>query len=63
MVAIYRDHTCAPSIGDVDAELVANLPDSVKWLTQNSAGYDMIDVDACRKKGNLFKKQFILSLN
>ena len=50
-VAIYRHNTSADRIGIFDAELVNRLPASVKWLAHNGAGYDQIDIDACKKRG------------
>ncbi|KAG8910174.1 hypothetical protein FRC01_006488 [Tulasnella sp. 417] len=48
---IYRHNTSADRIGIFDAELVDKLPDSVKWIGHNGAGYDQIDIDACKKRG------------
>ncbi|KAK7691725.1 hypothetical protein QCA50_005125 [Cerrena zonata] len=47
--AIYRrDHT---TLGLCDRDLIEGLPTSVKWIAQMSAGYDQIDISACKKKG------------
>ncbi|POY71742.1 hypothetical protein BMF94_5103 [Rhodotorula taiwanensis] len=49
---IYR-HFKGPSTkvtGLFDAELVAALPDSLKFIAHNGAGYDQINVDACTKR-------------
>ncbi|KAL7005302.1 hypothetical protein EMMF5_005139 [Cystobasidiomycetes sp. EMM_F5] len=48
---IYRHNTSADSIGVFDAELVAGLPESMKVLAHNGAGYDQIDIQACSKRG------------
>lgn len=48
---IYRHNTSADRIGIFDADLVSKLPDSVKWIGHNGAGYDQIDVEACKKRG------------
>lgn len=48
---IYRHNTSADRIGIFDADLVDKLPESVKWIGHNGAGYDQIDVDACKKRG------------
>ena len=37
--------------GRFDLELVEALPESLKFISHNGAGYDQIDVDACTKKG------------
>lgn len=36
-----------------DKELIKALPESVKWIAHNGAGYDQIDIDACKAKGKL----------
>ena len=51
MVAIYRDNTSAERIGVFDRELIEALPPSVRWIAHNGAGYDQIDVNACKEKG------------
>lgn len=50
-VAIYRHNTSADRIGVFDADLIAHLPSSVKWIAHNGAGYDQIDIDACKARG------------
>lgn len=50
-VGIYRHNTSSKDIGEFDAELVKHLPDTVKFLAHNGAGYDPINVNACIKKG------------
>lgn len=37
--------------GKFDAELIQRLPDSVKFICHNGAGYDQIDVDAASARG------------
>ncbi|KAL2107134.1 hypothetical protein VUR80DRAFT_5661 [Thermomyces stellatus] len=37
--------------GKFDQELIQALPESVKFLCHNGAGYDNIDVDACTARG------------
>ena len=37
--------------GSFDAELVAKLPSSLKYICHNGAGYDNIDVAACSSRG------------
>jgi lactate dehydrogenase-like 2-hydroxyacid dehydrogenase len=37
--------------GKFDAELIQQLPESVKFICHNGAGYDQIDVDACSARG------------
>lgn len=36
--------------GRFDAELIAHLPSSVKFISHNGAGYDQIDVQPCSDK-------------
>jgi len=51
IVAIYRHNTSADRIGIFDAELVNKLPASLKWIAHNGAGYDQIDIAACKARG------------
>ena len=51
IVGIYRHNTSADSIGIYDAPLVNALPPSVKWIAHNGAGYDQIDIAACKARG------------
>jgi len=39
--------------GPFDAELVAKLPPSLKYICHNGAGYDNIDVEACSSRGEV----------
>ncbi|KAI1792257.1 D-isomer specific 2-hydroxyacid dehydrogenase [Ganoderma leucocontextum] len=48
---IYRHNVSTDHIGIFDKELVAKLPASVKWIAHNGAGYDQIDVHACKECG------------
>ncbi|KIJ65888.1 hypothetical protein HYDPIDRAFT_109958 [Hydnomerulius pinastri MD-312] len=50
-VGIYRRNISAARIGIYDAELIAGLPESIKWIAHNGAGYDLVDVHACKAKG------------
>jgi len=50
-VGIYRHNSSADFIGIFDAALINALPDSVKWIAHNGAGYDQIDVHAAKAKG------------
>ncbi|KAH7883188.1 D-isomer specific 2-hydroxyacid dehydrogenase [Phlebopus sp. FC_14] len=50
-VGIYRRNISAARIGVFDADLIAGLPPSVKWIAHNGAGYDLVDVHACKTKG------------
>ncbi|KAF8141260.1 D-isomer specific 2-hydroxyacid dehydrogenase [Boletus edulis] len=50
-VGIYRRNVSAARIGIFDRELVEGLPPSVKWIAHNGAGYDSVDVHACKEKG------------
>ncbi|KAH9942210.1 D-isomer specific 2-hydroxyacid dehydrogenase [Epithele typhae] len=51
IIGIYRHNTSADRIGVFDKELIASLPASVKWIAHNGAGYDQIDVAACKERG------------
>lgn len=52
VVAFYRHNSSADKIGVYDAELINALPSTVKWIGHNGAGYDQIDVQACKAKGS-----------
>ncbi len=41
----------ASAIGVFDAELIGKLPESVKYICHNGAGYDQIDVKAATARG------------
>ena len=51
IVGIYRHNISTDHIGIFDKELVDKLPASVKWIAHNGAGYDQIDVAACKARG------------
>jgi glyoxylate reductase len=51
IVGIYRRNESSWKIGQFDAELITKLPSSVKWIAHNGAGYDQIDVNACKARG------------
>lgn len=51
IVAIYRHNDSANSIGVFNAEVIAKLPKSLKYICHNGAGYDQIDVKACTERG------------
>ena len=50
-VAIYRDNSSAERVGVFDRALIGALPLGVRWIGHNGAGYDQIDVNACKEKG------------
>ncbi|KAG9012593.1 hypothetical protein FRB94_005528 [Tulasnella sp. JGI-2019a] len=50
-VAIYRHNSSASYIDVFDEDLISHLPESVKLIGHNGAGYDQIDVNACARKG------------
>jgi lactate dehydrogenase-like 2-hydroxyacid dehydrogenase len=49
---MFRDNNLTDRIGIFDKELVGAFPSSVKWIAHNGAGYDQIDAQACKAKGN-----------
>ncbi|KAL1963546.1 hypothetical protein VTN77DRAFT_7991 [Rasamsonia byssochlamydoides] len=51
VVAIYRSNTSNKLTGNFNSELIAALPQSLKYICHNGAGYDNIDVPACTKRG------------
>ena len=50
-VAIYSHYTSADGVGVFDRALIEALPPGVKWIAHYSAGYDRIDVNACKERG------------
>ncbi|KAB5511688.1 D-isomer specific 2-hydroxyacid dehydrogenase [Coniochaeta sp. 2T2.1] len=51
IVVIYRTSSSGVVAGKFDAEFIARLPTSLKFICHNGAGYDQIDVEACRVRG------------
>ena len=52
IIAVYRHNISADRIGVFDSEIVGALSAAnVKWIAHNGAGYDQIDVVACRERG------------
>lgn len=51
LFALYRSNDSNPITGDFNEELVNALPDSLKYICHNGAGYNNIDVAACSKRG------------
>ncbi|KAK6814694.1 D-Mandelate Dehydrogenase-like dehydrogenase [Aspergillus parasiticus SU-1] len=51
VLVIYRSNTSTKFTGPFDAELLAVLPRSLKYICHNGAGYDNIDVKGCTDKG------------
>jgi lactate dehydrogenase-like 2-hydroxyacid dehydrogenase len=52
-VAIYRVNESAEHVGVFDKALIDVLPPTLRWIAHNGAGYDAIDVKACKEKGKL----------
>ncbi|KAJ8514455.1 hypothetical protein ONZ45_g8008 [Pleurotus djamor] len=51
VVAVYRDNSSGEYIGNFDREIIEGISKSVKWIAHNGAGYDKIDVIACKEHG------------
>ncbi|OAL40015.1 hypothetical protein AYO20_00928 [Fonsecaea nubica] len=51
VVALYRSNLSTSETGLFDQELVSVLPQSLRYICHNGAGYDNIDVDACTRRG------------
>ncbi|CAK7205975.1 glyoxylate reductase [Sporothrix eucalyptigena] len=52
VVAIFdRAPHSTPVTGKLDAEFIDAMPETVKFIAHNGAGYDNIDVAACTKRG------------
>lgn len=47
----YRTFESVSTTGRVDAELLAALPASLRFVCHNGAGYDQVDVPACSARG------------
>lgn len=50
-VVAYRTFESAEATGRVDAELLAALPASLRFICHNGAGYDQLDIPACTARG------------
>ncbi|KAJ6441203.1 hydroxyisocaproate dehydrogenase [Purpureocillium lavendulum] len=50
VVAISRTYDSVKITGRFDAELIAHLPSSVKFISHNGAGYDQIDIQPCTER-------------
>lgn len=50
VVALYRSNVSTSETGPFDAELVSQLPKSLKFVCHNGAGYDNIDVKAVNER-------------
>lgn len=49
--AIYRSNESTKVTGPFDEELVSALPEAMKYICHNGAGYDNIDIGACSRRG------------
>ncbi|KAJ5435541.1 Ribosomal protein L22/L17 [Penicillium cf. griseofulvum] len=50
VVALYRSNNSTKYTGPFNAEMLAVLPKSLKYICHNGAGYDNIDVAACTER-------------
>lgn len=53
VVGLYRSNNSTAITGPFNAELIATLPRSLKFICHNGAGYDNIDVKAATNAGIL----------
>ncbi|KAH9856034.1 D-isomer specific 2-hydroxyacid dehydrogenase [Lenzites betulinus] len=51
VVGIFHTNVSVARLGPFDRALVQGLPRSVKWIAHKGAGYDKIDVAACKERG------------
>ncbi|KAI8146007.1 D-isomer specific 2-hydroxyacid dehydrogenase [Fennellomyces sp. T-0311] len=51
VTSIYLGYHGAPVVGPFNKEFIDRLPDSVKFLCYNAAGYDGVDIDSCTARG------------
>ena len=47
----YRSNVSTAFTGPFNAELIAALPESWRYIAHNGAGYDNVDVQACTQRG------------
>lgn len=50
VTGLYRSNTSVSETGPFDAELISLLPEALKYICHNGAGYDNIDVNACNER-------------
>ena len=62
--AIFLEPGAKGTIGALDAEFINALPESCGWIGYKGAGYDGVDVQACKKRGESNKDSatFLLSI-
>lgn len=53
-MAVFRDNNLTHKIGIFDEELLNGFPSTVKWIAHNGAGYDQINVQACKAQGQSY---------
>lgn len=51
VIAILRTFDSVKRLGPFDRELIQALPESLKFVCHNGAGYDQVDVSACTDRG------------
>ncbi|KAJ7582875.1 D-isomer specific 2-hydroxyacid dehydrogenase [Mycena floridula] len=51
IVGLYHEHTSRSVTGDINKEFIDALPSSLKWIGHKGAGYDDVDVKACKARG------------
>lgn len=51
ITVIYNTFPGGIKVGGLRAETIEKLPSSLKFICHNGAGYDLIDVEACTKRG------------
>lgn len=52
IIGVYRHNISTDHIGIFDAPVVSALAEAgVQWIAHNGAGYDQIDVQACKAAG------------
>lgn len=60
IIGLYRHNISADHIGIFDKEIIDALAPSVKCIAHNGAGYDQIDVIACKAKGSQSKHHALI---
>lgn len=51
VVGVYRSNASTSITGPFNKELIAALPENLKTIAHNGAGYDNVDISACTERG------------
>ncbi|KZT69685.1 hypothetical protein DAEQUDRAFT_765269 [Daedalea quercina L-15889] len=51
VIGLFERNQSIGRIGRFDEDLISELPSSIKWIAHMGAGYDKVDVLACKERG------------